>query len=280
MRFYQASIDVLPESLRSFLEMRPGSKYVTPDDIFYRALHMPDAVVTFILAKKRNGVWELQYEHGTKTHNDLPDYKVFAEGQWGRYREYEKFFFGRLVRTEEGVLVAFWRKRAGSDYYYAPEDEDVVQEAVPALYRTGLVSRSEPIWVFGTTARLVYQSSPEQTDPKWHDTTKADRPQYSIGGRQYSYIDLAQALHALPKASQEFQEIASFLRSTDAPELQGLKSRIPAKSTPGPAKPVWYEIMKPENLESLGPQSRIDKYWDSRVGSRRYRIACILSGIA
>lgn len=284
MKFYTAVAKKpkLPKSLVQALGI--DDTYITnvdPDNIWRHEDELHDSI-TFFLAKPKRGDWRAFTESSGTVHTDIPQYRAI-KGLSRFELPYSQIFVGRTGRLGINTLVTFWDPRFTVNDLPKPEDQEILTTAIPILKAKGIVSRRARLWVFGYEGDLiqappVVKRGPRTKPEPWHNPSQGAKPQYSIEGRQYSYMDIARALHTLPRESREFQSIASFLRSTEAPELAGLKSRLPREQKPSSAYFKTFDLFRPENIESLGPQSRIDRYWDARVSSRALRLALRLIG--
>lgn len=265
MRFFRtASLD--PE-LASLLWVDPQEPLIDPDTIWRAAKYNTgwDEATTFILIHLKTGQWQVQKTFGTANHGNLSAYnEVFYDKDMSQTL-FDKIIMGRLITYKDNVVVAFWKR----DYLGGGvEDSELLSTAIPVLKQDGLIPPGYKLWVAGTQATLIAQPNAGWSKPK------TQVPRYTIEGRQYSYMDLASAAHSLPQGSSEYQAIAEFIANSNAPELKGLAHRFHRVKSPKPIRsPRMFEVMKPENLESLGSQSRIDRYWDAVTSSRRFRLA-------
>lgn len=268
MRLYQAAS--LPKDWVDFLKVNPGDPRVDPDMIYDAVKRSRvQSSSAFILAQTRDGAWVVDKGIGLQLHGDLNLYWELR-GNDIEKTDYIKVFGGRTVTFGDTTVVGFWPSKFFVRMQQYPGDSEILAQAIPALKTKGVISPRTNLWVFGFEGSLI--QTPQGTPEAGRGETQ--KSQYQIGSRQYSYIDLARAFHTLPRGSAEFQAIAAFLRSSNAPELAGLKNRLPPEKAQVSESPKWYEFYKPENLESLGSQSRINKYWDARVApSRRARIS-------
>lgn len=257
----------LPKEIAKTLFVKPFNPIVDPDTL-WRTMRMGygwEEGQTFALLRIREtSKWEYIGVPGTLTHGEIPSIPDIWRESLPEKSYYDKVILGRWLLIGEDLFVAFW---PGVSRDLRITNQIIMQVALPQLM--GELPRHERLWVSGIDGRIIQQ--PGQTS--WY-SAEEPKKRYTVGVRDYSYAELAQSLHALPKASPERQRIEDFIRSTDVPELQGLKARLSPKSKAQvPTSPKMFDLYRPENLESLGTQSRIDKYWDARTSSRRVRIA-------